>query len=600
MIGTKHRSHQQNLTALLLLALASCGGGGGGGGGGDDTSSPVLVAAAFAGGSATPSAGDALVLAFSQPVALRTGALLTDEDVTLDAADTLGDVTAPPTLLSANTVRVTLGAGVQLTPGASSIALSAGNDVVGGASTPPRGGGEPVTINTSDGAAPSIDDVTIADIDDALNGEGPAGGILQVPTNGWELDLEYSDNTAVATSQTVVTADVAVQTSAGSQPAGADLAPYLIEVEATGSEATYRVPSTVQFPAGPLTLTAIVADVSGLSSPPASFSLAVRPFTDALQPFETGANPSQVWFVDFGRDLESYATSPGGAGVQVDVTPGPNGVGDFEDLLQVLGLTSATPTPNVQAGMDSNEVVLALFKAALLADLASYYSGANVTFTLTRPPGSFQGSTNVAYGSLGYSAISVAGSADQAGGSGVLGLAIFDPSNTTQNDNTDDDFFGSRLGVFLHTIVDSGLRSPSVTNFRVTFDPFTAALGGAPVGDDPLDADRLTGALADARAAAIDRAITDFARFTATVTAHECGHSVGLVENGPMPTGLYGDDSVNFPGSANGHIRNASLFPSGATNVMSPGLSYTTATSFDTAFNTLNMAYLREQVFYGN
>ena len=37
-----------------------------------------------------------------------------------------------------------------------------------------------------------------------------------------------------------------------------------------------------------------------------------------------------------------------------------------------------------------------------------------------------------------------------------------------------------------------------------------------------------------------------------------------------------------------------------ATNVMSPGLSYTTATSRETAFNTLNMAYLREQVFYGN
>ena len=68
-----------------------------------------------------------------------------------------------------------------------------------------------------------------------------------------------------------------------------------------------------------------------------------------------------------------------------------------------------------------------------------------MTFTLTRPPGSFNGNTNVAYGSLGYSAVSVAGSADASGNSGVLGLAIFDPSNASQNDNTDDDFFGSRL-----------------------------------------------------------------------------------------------------------------------------------------------------------
>ena len=79
-------------------------------------------------------------------------------------------------------------------------------------------------------------------------------------------------------------------------------------------------------------------------------------------------------------------------------------------------------------------------------------------------------------------------------------------------------------------------------------------------------------------------------------SGNDCGRSFCSNFN----AGWHGDDNVNFPGSANGHIRNANLFPAGATNVMSPGLSYTTATSFETAFNTLNMAYLREQVFYGN
>ena len=69
-----------------------------------------------------------------------------------------------------------------------------------------------------------------------------------------------------------------------------------------------------------------------------------------------------------------------------------------------------------------------------------------------------------------------------------------------------------------------------------------------------------------------------------------------LVVDGAMPNGLYGDDSTNFPGSASGHIRNTSLFPVGATNLMSPSLNFTLATSSSTAFNTLNMAYLREQV----
>ena len=65
-----------------------------------------------------------------------------------------------------------------------------------------------------------------------------------------------------------------------------------------------------------------------------------------------------------------------------------------------------------------------------------------------------------------------------------------------------------------------------------------------------------------------------------------------------MPTGLYANDSANFPGSADSHIRNASLFPNGSTNLMSPSLNFTLATSPFSAFNTLNLAYLREQIFY--
>jgi hypothetical protein len=105
---------------------------------------------------------------------------------------------------------------------------------------------------------------------------------------------------------------------------------------------------------------------------------------------------------------------------------------------------------------------------------------------------------------------------------------------------------------------------------------------------------------ADPRSTQIDTALADLARFTAVVTAHECGHSVGLVQNGAMPDGLYGGDTVNFPGSSDGHIRTAALFPSGAINVMSPALSYSLAINPATAFNSLNKAYLREQVFYGN
>ena len=600
MIGTKRPSHQAKLAGMLLALLAACGGGGGGGGGGSSAAAPAIVTASFSGAGAVPAPGDELVLAFSRTIVLETGRLLTDADVTLAAGDSLGDVSNPPTVLSSNALSVTLGAGVALTPGTSTIALAAGNDVVGGISSSPQAAGNPVTIGTSDGLPPTVSDVTIADVDDDLNGTGSAGGTLQVPVNGWELDLTYLDNSAIATAQTVITADVPVTVSGSTQAAGTNLTPFLTEQSATNTQAKYLVPANVQFPQTAVTVTVIVADVSGLASTPTQFSFSVRAFSAALQPFETTANPSQVWFVDFSRDLESYTTSPNGSVFDVDVTPGANGVGDFEDLMSVLGLTSATPIGNVQSGQDSNQVVLDRLKSTMLDDLDDYFGDANVTFTLTQPPGSFGGNANVTYASLGYSAISVAGSADETGNSGILGLAIFDPSNTAQNDNTLTDLGGNRLGVFLHTIVDAGMRSPSVTSFRMTYDPFTPDFGGTPIGDDAQDGDRLLGLVGDQREADIDLALAELGRFVATVTAHECGHSVGLVTNGAMPTGLYGNDSVNFPGSADGHISNLNLFPPGSTNIMSPGLSYTTATSADTAFNSLNLAYLHEQVFYGN
>lgn len=601
MIGTIRTLPQRFPAAALAAAWVAASCGGGGGGGAPPNAPPILVTAAFVGGGA-PAAGDTLILAFSETVTPVAGALLSDADVTLSGGASLGSVTGAPSQVGVNTLAVTLGSGVSIVPGTTTITLrtpgdgGAGNDVVRDATGQFGIAGTPVPIGTSDGAVPAIGNLTIASVDGALNGTGPAGGVLQVPANGWTLDLAYSDNTAIATDRTVVTASVPVATPGGVQPAGTDLRPFLTQLAAGNSSASYRVPADVTFPNGPLTLAAIVVDVSGLSSAPRTFAATVRAFTAALQPFETTVNPAQVWFLDFTRDIESFATSPVPGGFEVLVTAGANGRSDFEDLLRILGLTSATPLPNVQNGDDSNAVVIARFRAELLANLAGFYTGANVQFTVTPPGVGFGGSSSVPYGAIGHSRIAIAGASDI---DGVLGVAIFDPNNGTQNDNTRTDFGGTRLGVFLHTIVDTGLGPPAGNAFRLTFDDFAPVLGGTPIGEQAADADRLTGVLADARANAIDLAIADLARFTAVVTAHECGHSMGLVQNGAMPVGLYGGDAVNFPGSSDGHIRNAALFPAG-TNIMSPALSYQAAIHPATAFNSLNLAYLREQATYGN
>ncbi|MCB9878881.1 MAG: hypothetical protein H6835_14900 [Planctomycetes bacterium] len=581
--------------ALLLAAAAACSGGGGSTGSSD--AMPVIVTASFSGGSSTPTAGDTLILSFSETVSLVTATLFDDDDCVLSGGATLGSVATAPSVVSANTISITLGSGVTFTPGTTTIALAIGNDAVKDASGQFGNGGTAVTIGTSDGAAPTISNVTIADVDDELNGTGAAGGTLQVPRTGWTIDLAYSDNTGIDTSRTVITASVAVSTGSGTQLAGTNLRPFLTAVSASNSAASYSVPSTVLFPNGAVTLTCTVVDVSGLASTGSTFAAVVRAFTSALQPFETTVNSSQVWFLDFSRDIEQFSATAITGGMDVTRTSTSNGRADFVDLLFVLGLQTASPIANVSAGLDSNQVVLARLEAEIVTQLGTIYDGAPVTFTLTRPSGTFVNGESVPYSSLGYSQISVAGSASSPG---VLGLAIFDPSNATQNDDTQVDFQGARLGVFLFTLVDAFAGPPSSSLFRTTFDPFTSTVGGTPIGADAADDDRLNGTNTDSRRDEIDAAIDDLARFLAVVIAHECGHSVGLVQNDPMPAGLYGDDSINFPGSSDGHIRNASLFPVGATNVMSPSLSYSTAINAASGFNSLNLAYLREQVFYGN
>ncbi|MCA8975476.1 MAG: hypothetical protein KDC98_12205, partial [Planctomycetes bacterium] len=520
---------------------------------------------------------------------------LSDADFALSTDATLGAIDAAPTLLSSTLLEITLGVGVGIEAGVSTITWSSENDLVRSAIGIHGTAGSAVVIGHADGSLPVLSNVTIAAIDRELNGTGPAGGMLQVAPNGWALDLAFSDATAV--DHVTVIADVAVHGPSGSLPAGTDLQAVLTVTNATPTTASYRVPSGVTFPQGEVTLRCAAIDASGLASTPKQFDVRIKNFTDALRPFETAVNGSQVWYLDFERDQESFGATPTASAATATAFAGSNGRSDFVDLLHIVGLNRTPALTDVSAGKDSNEVVQDMFKQSLLTELAAFYSGANVTFTLQQPNGSFGNSTSVPYSSLAYSRISIGGSPTSPG---TLGVAIFDPKNETQDDNTLFDYQGSRLGIFLFTIVEAGMAEPSSCDFRLAFDPLAPALGGLAVGADTEDRERLQGTKNDPRTTEINTAIDELARFTAVVLAHECGHSMGLVENGPMPNGLYGNDTINFPGSLDGHIRNTSLFPSGATNVMSPALSYSATLHPSTGFNSLNMAYLREQVFYGN
>ncbi|MCB9868865.1 MAG: hypothetical protein H6837_03355 [Planctomycetes bacterium] len=576
------------------MTLAACGGGGGGGGPTPPPApdpAPVLIGATFVGAGTTPVAGDTLLLLFSEDVTL-TGQGLSDADVDL-VGGSLGTLTSPPTLANPRTVQVVLGTGVAFTPGTSAIDVRQGTtaliDRTGHNPLP----GTPATITKGDGDAPTIASLTLSEVDSLLNGTGPAGGTIQVPSNGFTIDLTHGDaSSGVDAARTIVTASVAVQVAGEGRQAGLDLSDVLVRTSTAGSS-SFSVPSTVSFPQGLFELTVYVRDASGMISNAATFSALSRPATDQLRPFEPTVNPTQVWFIDTSRDIESYTVNVLNFITPAQITNGSNGQGDVWDLLQCLGLL----TPGADA---TNNTVKSRFQSLVVSELNALFGGANISFTFTSP-GAWPGGSSINYASHSFSRIALAGAAHSSGTTGTLGVAIFDPQNRHQEDDTLVNYQGDRLGVFLHTIVNDGLIAHPTTLFRVTYDPFTAARFGLPIGSDGNDAARLAGSLTDGRTTDIDNAILRMARFAAVVLAHEIGHSVGLVANGAMPVGLYGNDATHFPvypaAAADGHIKMpASLFSGSSENIMSPAFDFDSALAPQTKFNSLNLAYLRERV----
>lgn len=583
-----------------MTALAACGGGGG--------SAPPpptarVIAASWIGAGAQPAAGDILVLTFDQAVTLAAAVLFDDADVLLAAGDSLGSVTAVPTMRTTQSIEVTLGAGVTLSESSSVVDLSADQDSVFGlgmlAATTSS---DPVAIQRADAQAPTISSLTIESIQPVLNGQGPADGTLQVAQNGFSFSVSMSDDNAfIGPIAWSLSLDHPVSTATGVLPAGANLAPLLVEQGGVFANIALGVGSDLRLAPGTATATVTIIDGSGLPSPPESFPFRVVTADDALRPFERG----QTWFLDLSRDIESIeAVSLQGGVLSTLVTEGANGRSDFDDVREVLGLWTDMGIADVGDGRSSNEVVGALYEAAVLDRLATLTDGTGIQFTFDRPGTFPSGRATVPYASFPFSQICIAGAAAPTP-TGTLGAALLDGRNESQEDDCQTDFQGLRLGVFLETAARIGLQSGGTSAFQARFAPFAPILGGDPIGSDPLDGERLLGTRTETRADQIDAAIDALAALTALVTAHECGHSMGLVANGAMPRGLYGGDAANFPLSgsqppenANNHIENQSLFPGLATNVMSPALSLDAALDPGTAFNNLNLAYLREHVLY--
>ncbi len=601
----KHRTSAAVLS--LVLTFAGCGGGGGGGGVPTNNPAPILVSVTFLGAGANPVDGDKLRFLISDAAALVAGVALSGTDLTI-VGGTIA-VTGLPTVISTHVVEVTLAAGAALVTGTSTFSFSGDNDAVSDTTGQLAIAGTARTLKKADGDAPVVTNVTLSGVVGALNGTGVAGGTLQVATTGFSVDMTYQDaSNVVDPALNIVTANVAVLVNSTSFLAGQNLVPHLTATAAGATSAVYAVPAGVVFPVGSVVVTCSCVDSTGRVSAAATFSFLTRTMTNALQPFEKAVNASQVWFLDTSRDVESMSINLANPTTPVQVSAGANSIPDLEDVFQILGLRVSSPIPNVSGLLNSNQVIMSQFRARVLLELAAFFAGVNVTFTFTSPGTFPAGAQVIAYNSFTFSQMCIGGSATTTGATGVGGLAIFDPHNEVHVDDCLLNFAGGdRLGVFPQTLVNSAYLSPSATSFAMTFNFFTPTKigggSGTPVGShsDGKDGARLNNPLLDTRAGRIATAIRDFARFVAVIVAHECGHSMGLVQNTAMPAGLYGNLVSVFPGSSQGHIKMPiTIFPGNAINIMTPSISYVGTLDSGTRFNSLNLAYLLEAAIYDN
>lgn len=592
-------------STLLHTILVSCGGGGGGGGSAPGQP-PSLVSVVFTGSTpsdSTPDPGDTLTFFFTRTIKL-TGAILDDSKLELSNG-TLGTGLAAPTLIDARSMRVTLGTGVNFVVATDTIKLAESQDVVTDPQNATIDTTKTVTIQLSDGAKPTISWLAVCGIPDELNGRGAAGGLLQLPRTGFTLAAKFDDpGGGIDTTGFLVSSTVDVRSSGTLFTAGANLFNELDATNVTAAEFLLTVPTSVVFAEGDQSIQLIVKDTSGLLSDPVTHTFRVRTPTNEARPLESG----QTWFVDLSRDLDALSSRDGTGNFVIIDAPvaGANNVPDFDEDLTILGLRTDNPLDNVVGSQNSNEVVLGLLQAAILENLQRYYTGTTVQFTFSDPGPFPSPRPYVAYSKANHSRIAVGGATTA---SGTLGTAIYDSNNAQQDNNTldvgtyDGVVLTARLGIFVHTMIEADINRIG-SGLRADFDSLIR-FRGVPIGEEvTADKTRLANIVSrtagDPRQDIIETAISNFGRFVAVLLAHECGHSVGLVQDGAMPGGLYGGMPTEFPGSTPGHIdlSSTSIFPSTATEIMSPAVSYERSVADETDFNPLIRSYLQERTYY--
>ena len=395
--------------------------------------------------------------------------------------------------------------------------------------------------------------ITLNDIPDDQN------DLLVVPPDGFQITigLDSAGGSLIDLSTLSVTSDQDL----GGLAAGSELASIF---QATPTRLFYEVPAGMGLARTSHFLTVQVRDLAGnLAS--SSYGFAVRDFGLGA-PFAT----TQTVFLDFDQDRS--------LGAEVD----------FLEDLRTFGLAS-TADPALEATMRDLAVTEILTRSRSLygqqADGSPGADPVNVVFTATLPAGA-------------HAHLCIGGQSTLGGA--YLGASPLDPENLVANEDT---CTNPQLGVFPSAIDDLWGADPG---YLAVFSPLVPALGGTPVGEDPLDAAVLDPSFPTAnstlgeflRFLEIQAALQTFGSIVGSVAAHETGHLLGLVAHGAPPAGLYG--------GASGANTDHNVTAAGATPTQNWVMNAGTSFSFDEitggngqplpTFRPLSQAYLHDRI----
>jgi hypothetical protein len=326
-------------------------------------------------------------------------------------------------------------------------------------------------------------------------------------------------------------------------------------------------------------------------------------------------------------------------------TVGGNGVVDLDESLRLVGLNTANMTANSAAcvnglSVGTNAIVRRLFLERTRALLRAHFGisedgtygadSANIEFLLPGEQGSLSslpaaGTANSSSTGGTFSEMSIGGTpgaeSSATSSSGTLASAYIDGRNTRQEANLNFGVSGNITGVYLLSMLKLNVNAATGTTFRTRVsNKLVTVYGGTPAGEGSLDDVVLAGSFVrssgtsgqQARYDDLMDAIELVAAYAASVTAHEIGHSTGLVQNkyvsgvpsdGAPKTGLFGNAHYNNPFTeATSAVPNTSFHCNCLGND-----TMSASTSFDSAaatgsnfqrFSPLDIAYLLRRLVF--